>query len=113
MVLLSSHQQIQHDKSEGEMRHWGGHGPHWRAKNLQGGFSNRGGGEELSHQVVSGMVGEAGGNDGTLPPPLCQGHRYNTGGRKHPPPTVRHSDVLEGSEWAACYHRSVCQGGEM
>ena len=88
------------------------HGPRRSATNLQYGFYNQGGPEELSSQGVTGTGRDADGDDGTLPTLTCMGHRDHTGGGKPPPPTVpsvQYSGVLEGPERAARHHRSVCQ----
>ena len=89
------------------------HVPQRISTNLQDGFSNCGGPEELYSIGVSGTCCDVDSDEGKLPIPTCQVHYDHTGGGQPPPPTVptvQHDSALEGPEWAACHHHSVCQG---
>ena len=90
------------------------HGPRRRALSLQDGFTNHGGGKELSRRRVSGTGNDADGDAGPLPTPACTGHCDHTeGGQLSPPtvPPVQHYGALEGYERVTSYHLSVRQGG--
>ena len=92
----------------------GNHGPRKRSTNLQDGFPNHGGPEELSRLGVSGMVSDADSDEGPLTTPECLGNRDHTVGWQTPPPTlppVWHVGALEGAKQSTYYHFSVRQEG--
>ena len=75
----------------------GDHGPRRRSTNLQDGFPNCRGPEELSCQGLSGTGSNADGDAGPFPTRSCQVHRDHIGGGKpHPPtvPLVQHDGAL-------------------
>ena len=92
----------------------GNHGPWRRATNLQDGFPNHEGPEELSRLGLTEIGNDADGNAGPLPTPECLGNRDHTVGWQTPPPTlppVWHVGALEGAKQSTYYHFSVRQEG--